>query len=122
MSQLKEYHFSAGNSSRGAVGFCARVRAESKKKAVEILREAMPAELAVHAEDKAVIYLEVYFNDLALRTSHIDEVEDVAPEEDAVPDDKCRECGEPAPLGGDGWDGLCGNCADRAESRRESKQ
>jgi hypothetical protein len=26
---------------------------------------------------------------------------------------KCRACGEPLPEAGDGWDGECGNCADR---------
>lgn len=30
----------------------------------------------------------------------------------------CRECGEPA-WGGEGYDGYCGNCADRAEQRGE---
>ena len=29
-------------------------------------------------------------------------------------DDPCRECGESAD-DGEGWDGLCGNCADREE-------
>jgi hypothetical protein len=27
--------------------------------------------------------------------------------------EKCRTCGEPLPEAGDGWDGECGNCADR---------
>lgn len=30
----------------------------------------------------------------------------------------CDECGEPSG-GGDGYNGLCGNCADRAERRRK---
>jgi len=29
-------------------------------------------------------------------------------------DPPCRECGEPYEEGGDGWDGLCPSCADRA--------
>ena len=29
-------------------------------------------------------------------------------------DEPCRECGEPNPDGGDGWNGYCPSCADRA--------
>lgn len=29
---------------------------------------------------------------------------------------KCRQCGEPTD-NGEGWDGLCGNCADKAERK-----
>jgi len=31
---------------------------------------------------------------------------------------KCRECGEPND-DGEGWDGLCGNCADKAEGEHD---
>jgi hypothetical protein len=34
---------------------------------------------------------------------------------DAADAGLCRECYDPAPEGGDGWDGLCGNCAYKAE-------
>lgn len=40
---------------------------------------------------------------------HDDEDED---DEDEVDYNKCRICGEPND-GGDGWDYMCGNCADR---------
>lgn len=30
----------------------------------------------------------------------------------------CRECGEPND-DGEGWNGLCGNCADKAENEKE---
>lgn len=39
--------------------------------------------------------------------------EDVAVVEANDDDDLCRECGEETDL--DGWDGLCGNCADAEE-------
>ncbi len=32
-------------------------------------------------------------------------------------DDTCRECGE-ATDNGEGWDGLCGNCSDRAQHEK----
>lgn len=34
-----------------------------------------------------------------------------------TPENVCRECGEPND-NGEGWDGLCGNCADRAEAEK----
>jgi hypothetical protein len=37
------------------------------------------------------------------------------------PKDPCRICGKDA-SGGEGWDGMCGNCADKAEDRREAKK
>lgn len=32
--------------------------------------------------------------------------------------DTCRECGAGIPMAGDGWNGLCGNCADRKENQK----
>lgn len=31
----------------------------------------------------------------------------------------CRECGDTYPQGGDGWDGLCPDCADKAEAKED---
>jgi len=36
---------------------------------------------------------------------------------DCQSEDKCRKCGEPN-NDGEGFDGLCGNCADVAERKR----
>jgi DNA mismatch endonuclease Vsr len=36
-------------------------------------------------------------------------------------EEPCRECGEPYPDGGDGWDGLCPDCADRASAIEDAE-
>jgi hypothetical protein len=76
---IKAYHFSLGNSSKGAVGYCAIVRAKSAKEAVEILKERLPAEEKVHIGDNLdtrVEYCNVYFNESAITVKDIeDEIE-----------------------------------------------
>lgn len=42
---MKSFLISAGNSSTGPVGFCARVQAETPERALEILREALPEQI-----------------------------------------------------------------------------
>ena len=45
--RLLSYHFSAGNSSCGPIGFCARVLACSKQQAIERLLQALPSEVVL---------------------------------------------------------------------------
>ena len=40
---MKSYHFSLGNSTFGAVGYCARVQANSRAEALKLLKEALPS-------------------------------------------------------------------------------
>lgn len=79
---LRSYHFSGGNSTTGPVGFCARVRAHSKKEACEILASAMPEEeyqtgIAVNDDEGRIEYFNFYLNSGAVKPRMIDEVEDV---------------------------------------------
>lgn len=49
-----------------------------------------------------------------------DTQESRAEEEQLLEDgENCRTCGEPHAQGGDGWDGECGDCADRTASQDE---
>lgn len=83
MGKLKSYHFSLGNSSDGPIGYCARIKASSKKEAVEILKRVLPDEIALHAtgdsdaDNEAVEYIEAYTNADAITEADIDEVNDV---------------------------------------------
>jgi hypothetical protein len=79
---LKSYHFSLGNSTKGPIGYCARIRATSKKEAVEILKAVLPEELKIHPcgteeQNKAVEYIEAYLNAGPISPKSIDEEEDV---------------------------------------------
>lgn len=109
MKKLREYHFSAGNSSTGPVGFCAVVRAHSKLEAVKILESVIPEEeystgMEANDETGSVVYLNVYFNSLKISTRHIDEVTDVQ---------LCPACEEPL----DDGEEIVG-CPDGAEIHR----
>lgn len=74
--KLRSYLFSCGDSTAGAVGFCARVRAHSRQAALQLLREALPQSLpAPDADDSAVEYLNVYFNADAVTVDDIEEEE-----------------------------------------------
>lgn len=77
MAKLKSYLFSCGNSTVGTVGFCARVRATSKKEAIRILHEAMPEaeDARPYDHEDAIEYITFYTNTDALRESHIEEWE-----------------------------------------------
>jgi hypothetical protein len=46
------------------------------------------------------------------------ELVDQLPKDEA---DMCSECGQPAD-NGEGWDGLCGSCADRVENELEDRR
>lgn len=59
---MRRYHFSLGNSTRGAIGYDCVVRAESPGQAVELLNEALPEEVPVepYGDGKAIEYINVY--------------------------------------------------------------
>lgn len=89
---MKSYHFNLGNSTKGPIGFCARVKGNTKKEAISVLKEALEhfgEELNVmksaglsgctDADFKGaqnLEYIEVYFNAKALKESSIDEVDE----------------------------------------------
>jgi hypothetical protein len=78
----KQYHFSLGNSTKGPIGFCALIKAESKADAVSLLKKVLPDELEVRPmggdkENASVVYIAVYFNDEAIKVRCIDEEETV---------------------------------------------
>lgn len=75
---MNTYAFSAGNSNVGPIGFCARIRATSKKEALEKLRKALPDSWQVEAMDhqKDVEYIQVYFNGKAVTMTDIEDVDE----------------------------------------------
>jgi len=81
---MKHYHFSCGNSSDGAVGFCARVRAHSREEALDIICKVLPEDLPVKVrglfgepeDNERVDYVEVYFGVDNITVDDIDEVSD----------------------------------------------
>ena len=82
MAKHKQFHFSAGDSSKGSIGFCAVIRAKSKDDAVALLKRVLPDSIKVHpaGDDKdnaAVEYIEVYINAKAVTVKDIDEEEEV---------------------------------------------
>jgi hypothetical protein len=77
---MKSYLFSLGDSSKGPIGFCARIRATSQAKALEILKRQLPESVDVDAnggDGDAVEYINVYFNDAAITVKAIEEVQEV---------------------------------------------
>jgi hypothetical protein len=80
VSKLRSYHFDFGNSTDGPIGYCARVVAASKKKAVAIMRRAIPTEMKIHpcgtSKDAAAVqYIEAYLNPKAISAKDIDDSE-----------------------------------------------
>jgi hypothetical protein len=63
---MRSYHFSFGDSTRGVVGLCARIRAKTKRDAVATLRRALENsvgpfdEIPVRIQERAVEYVNVY--------------------------------------------------------------
>ena len=84
---MNSYHFDVGNSSKGPVGFCARVKAENEKEAVSKLRnllehsEHFEIDLAVEDRDKGIEYLNFYVNPAYVFESDIDDSEPVEEEQ-----------------------------------------
>jgi hypothetical protein len=75
--QLRSYHFDGGNSTRGPIGFSARVQAYSKKEAAGILAAAIPEEHNIIQDDGSVEYVNVYFNFAKIKAHLIDSYEDM---------------------------------------------
>lgn len=75
---MKTFHFSAGDSTDGPVGFCAEIEAETEAEALEKLKAALPEILEVDPKLnswKDIVYVNVYFNTDRLTLADIDEKE-----------------------------------------------
>ena len=75
---MRSYHFDLGNSTSGPIGYCARVRADSREQAVELLREALPQDVEIEPsaiELPGVEYINAYINDQYPTVHDIDEEE-----------------------------------------------
>jgi len=86
--KLLSYHFDCGNSTDGPVGFCARITATSKKRALEILRETIPETIEVDPYDfdrkvkgERVEYYNVYISSDNVVLKDIDDAEPPLEEE-----------------------------------------
>lgn len=75
MSKLKSYLIEGGNSYKGSIGFSIRVKAHSKREALDKVQEDLPRELTgLHTQcgmGSDVEYLNVYFNAGALKVKDI---------------------------------------------------
>ena len=76
---MKRFHFSFGDSSKGPVGYCAAIEAETPEQAVELLKKQMPEQWEVNGNPDEeghheLDYIEVYFNTDAITVKDIDEV------------------------------------------------
>ena len=90
---MRSYHFDLGNTAKGCVGLCARVVANSKREAVQLLKDAFEnsalidasverdakyqGTVALHLRAKEIEYVHVYLNLDNLSPRHIDDVEEV---------------------------------------------
>lgn len=76
MAELKSYHFSLGNSTHGPIGFCARIEATSKRRAVKRLRQLLFENGdKCHLFSDSKEYVSFYFNRWAITADDIDEVD-----------------------------------------------
>lgn len=76
---MKHYHFSLGNSTDGPVGYCASIRAPTKREAVARLKMLLPEYIDVeHDELGPDEYITIYLNDRVIKPANIDEVEEVS--------------------------------------------
>lgn len=85
---MKSFHFDLGNSTKGPVGYCAVIKAETEKEALEILKAVLPTDEKIQPcgtdeQNAAVEYIEVYFNDKAITLKDIDEENDVDDDEES---------------------------------------
>lgn len=90
---MKEFHFSCGDSSKGPVGFCASITAETAEEALKILKAQLPEELMVVEDnlpgDKD--YIQVYFNADAITLADNDYEEEPGGDDDEEDDDDDEE-------------------------------
>ena len=83
---MKSYHFDVGDSGKGPIGFCARVRAKSKAGAVAALRAALAQAAGCHMVYEArrgdthlpgIEYIQVYFGAKNIAVRDIDMIDPV---------------------------------------------
>jgi hypothetical protein len=94
MPQVNSYHFDLGNSTRGPIGYCARINAETKEGAVLKLKETLTALGDIEELDITRLcfpnlqgegeYVTIYFNREAIQKRHIDDWELVEETDKAV--------------------------------------
>ncbi len=76
---MRDFHFSVGDSTTGAVGLCARVRAETKQQAIAKLRGALERsvgafdEVPLRTQHPDIEYINVYVSPRNIHGSDIDE-------------------------------------------------
>jgi hypothetical protein len=72
--KLYDYHFDCGNSTKGAIGFCAEVRARNITEAVKLLNNALPKEAKITPVNcEGIGYINVYFG--KVKALDVDDVE-----------------------------------------------
>lgn len=74
-------HFSLGNSTKGAIGYCAVIYASTVAEAVEKLKKVVPADQRIDPcgddeDNDQVDYIEAYFNENAISAKDVDFIED----------------------------------------------
>ena len=78
MAKINEYRFSLGDSSKGPVGFCISVKAATKKDAVALLKESLPAEIKIRPDNEEQVFHGVVFiNANAITEADIEDEEEV---------------------------------------------
>jgi hypothetical protein len=76
---MNKYHFSCGNSTRGAVGLCAQVVAATREEAASKLRSVLEANLGplgavpIHFKQPFVEYINVYISPENIEASQLEE-------------------------------------------------
>jgi hypothetical protein len=81
---MQTYHFDIGDSTRGPIGMCARIRARSKKDALARLRRAIRDavgpfnQISIGPRGSTSEYINVYLAPDNLSSSDIDSVEEGA--------------------------------------------
>ncbi|MEV5264772.1 hypothetical protein [Streptomyces werraensis] len=103
--ELKEYAYD------GKVDIVLRVKAASRAEADAKIRELLGQEQGIGIDwPNGVRGSGECINDMPLIFDDPDDQDDEEPDEE--PDEKCRTCGEPN-TNGEGYEGECGECADR---------
>lgn len=99
---MPSFLFSAGNSSEGPIGICARVKAETPEGALKLLQDALyesaypEIEISLHDEGGPVEYVNIYLNPERLKVEDISagETEDDGDEDycagDLKPGEDCE--------------------------------
>jgi len=80
--KLLSHHFDCGNSTDGAIGFCARIKAKDKAEALEILKRVLPEEIKIRPcgendeDNDRVEYIEAYLSPRNITADDIDEADE----------------------------------------------